>query len=71
VTGVLVAGHEPHDYARALAQVLDDPARRARMSAAAVRHARRFGWERTAQETLRVYEQAVLSRFGTPVAVNG
>jgi D-inositol-3-phosphate glycosyltransferase len=71
VTGLLVSGHEPHDYARALAQVLDDPARRARMSAAAVRHAHRFGWERTAQDTLRVYEQAVLSRFGTPVAVNG
>ncbi|MGH3316468.1 MAG: D-inositol-3-phosphate glycosyltransferase [Nocardioidaceae bacterium] len=71
VTGLLVAGHEPHDYARALAHVLDDPARRARMSAAAVRHAHRFGWERTAQDTLRVYEQAVLSRFGAPVAVNG
>jgi len=67
VTGLLVASHEPHDYARALAQVLDDPVRRARMSAAAVRHAHRFGWERTAQETLRVYEQAVLSRFGTPL----
>jgi hypothetical protein len=40
------------------------------MSAAAVRHARRFGWQRTAEETLRVYEQAVLSRFGEPVALH-
>jgi D-inositol-3-phosphate glycosyltransferase len=69
-TGVLVAGHEPDDYARAIAQVVGDRAARGRMSAAAVRHARRFGWQRTAEETLRVYEQAVLSRFGEPVALH-
>jgi D-inositol-3-phosphate glycosyltransferase len=71
VTGLLVASHEPHDYAQAFAQVIGDPVRRSRMAAAAVGHARRFGWQRTAQDTLRVYEQAVLSRFGAPVAVHG
>jgi D-inositol-3-phosphate glycosyltransferase len=70
-TGLLVDGHEPEDYARAIARLVGDRADRARMSAAAVRHAHRFGWPRTAEQTLEVYEQAVLSRFGEPVAVHG
>jgi hypothetical protein len=39
------------------------------MSEAALRHAYSFGWPRTAEDTLQVYEQAVLSRFGESVAV--
>ncbi|MDQ4085497.1 MAG: D-inositol-3-phosphate glycosyltransferase [Actinomycetota bacterium] len=70
-TGLLVDGHEPDDYARAIARLVDDRAGRGRMSAAAVRHAHGFGWQRTAEQTLEVYEQAVLSRFGDPVAVHG
>jgi D-inositol-3-phosphate glycosyltransferase len=70
-TGFLVDGHEPEDYARAIARLVGDRADRGRMSAAAVRHAHRFGWPRTAEQTLGVYEQAVLSRFGEPVAVHG
>jgi D-inositol-3-phosphate glycosyltransferase len=70
-TGLLVSGHDPDDYARAIAGLVEDRARRGRMSAAAVRHAHRFGWQRTAEETLMVYEQAVLSRFGDPVTVHG
>ncbi|MGH3355547.1 MAG: D-inositol-3-phosphate glycosyltransferase [Nocardioidaceae bacterium] len=69
VTGLLMSGHDPDDYARAFELIVTDPARRARMSAAAVRHARGFGWQRTADETLRVYEQAVRSRHGLPMAV--
>jgi D-inositol-3-phosphate glycosyltransferase len=71
VTGLLVAGHDPHDYGHALAGLVGDPGRRARMSAAAVRHAHRFGWQRTADETLQVYEEAALSRFGVAAAVGG
>ncbi len=36
----------------------DDPARRARMSAAAVESSRRYGWDRIADEQLRVFEGA-------------
>jgi D-inositol-3-phosphate glycosyltransferase len=71
VTGLLVEGHEPDDYAAALAAVIGDSARRRWMSIAARHHARRFGWQRTAEETMRVYEHAMLSRYGGPVAVNG
>lgn len=70
-TGLLVTGHGPQDYAHAIAQLVGDRARRGRMSAAAVRHSHGFGWRRTAEETLDLYEQAVLSRFGAPVAVHG
>jgi len=68
-TGLLVAGHEPDEYARAIERLVRDEAGRKRMSEAALRHAHTFGWPRTAEDTLQVYEQAVLSRFGDPVAV--
>jgi D-inositol-3-phosphate glycosyltransferase len=70
-TGLLVSGHDPGEYARAIEQLVADRGRRRRMSEAALRHAHTFGWQRTAEETLRVYEQAVLSRFGEPVVVRG
>jgi D-inositol-3-phosphate glycosyltransferase len=71
VTGLLVDGHEPRDWADAIARLAADRGLRARMSAAAVRHAHRFGWQSTAEQTLQVYEQAVLGRYGMPVAVRG
>ena len=59
VTGVLVEGHDPADYAAALYPLLADPELRAAMSAKAVRHAESFGWDVTAERTLAVYEEAV------------
>ncbi|WP_458295152.1 D-inositol-3-phosphate glycosyltransferase [Nocardioides terrisoli] len=57
-SGLLVDGHAPADWADAIGRILQDPPLRARMSAAAVEHAARFSWSRTAQATLSVYEQA-------------
>ena len=59
VTGVLVDGHDPADYASALHPLLVDPELRAAMSAKAVRHAESFGWDVTAERTLAVYEEAI------------
>ncbi|WP_455569046.1 D-inositol-3-phosphate glycosyltransferase [Streptomyces griseoruber] len=59
VSGVLVPGHDPAHYARALSAFADDPARSARMSEAAVRHARSFGWAATAAATAEVYTAAL------------
>ena len=56
--GVLVDGHDPHDWADALGAALErlaDPVRRADWSAQAVGHARRFSWERTVDALLEVY----------------
>jgi D-inositol-3-phosphate glycosyltransferase len=57
-TGVLVTGHDPRDWARALGGVLDDGARLRSMQAAAVRHASSFGWDATVEATLDVYAAA-------------
>ena len=62
VSGVLVEGHDPADYAWTIAELLADPERRAAMGRAAVSHAERFGWSATATGMLDVYEAALLER---------
>ncbi|MFD1825273.1 MULTISPECIES: D-inositol-3-phosphate glycosyltransferase [Mumia] len=69
VTGMLVDGHDPADYAAAFAQILDQPGLHASMSGAAVRHASRFGWDATAERTLAVYADAVAEMQALPTAV--
>ena len=59
VTGILVDGHDPVDYATAIHSLLTDPVAREAMSQKAVRHAEGFGWDVTADRTLDVYAQAV------------
>jgi D-inositol-3-phosphate glycosyltransferase len=59
VTGLLVNGHVPSDYARALRALLDDAALRDSMGAKAVVHAAGFSWEATADRLLAVYARAV------------
>ncbi|MDX3640795.1 D-inositol-3-phosphate glycosyltransferase [Streptomyces sp. MB09-02B] len=61
-SGVLVPGHDPADYARALSGFADDPARAARMNEAAARHARSFGWTSAAEATAEVYRSALRER---------
>jgi D-inositol-3-phosphate glycosyltransferase len=55
VTGHLVDGRDPERYARAMTQVLDDPAGAAAMGAAAGVRARRFTWSFTAARLRRLY----------------
>jgi len=59
VSGMLVAGHDPVDWARTLGRLLSAPARRAEFARGAVRHARQFSWTRTAAGLLAVYGEAV------------
>jgi len=59
VSGVLVDGHDPRDYAAALHPLLTDPELRDAMSDKAVRHAESFGWDVTADRTLKVYDEAI------------
>ncbi len=61
VTGLLVDGHDPADYARAIERVASAPAYRERLGRAAARHAQEFGWERTAELTLDVYRRAAVA----------
>ncbi|GAB3987827.1 D-inositol-3-phosphate glycosyltransferase [Actinoallomurus acanthiterrae] len=61
-SGVLIDGHDPADYARVLHGLIGTPGRLRAMSDAAVRHARGFGWDATADRLLEVYAEAVEAR---------
>ena len=58
VTGILVDGHDPADYARAIRRLVESPGLRETLAAAALEHAREFAWERTADRTLAAYQRA-------------
>jgi D-inositol-3-phosphate glycosyltransferase len=57
VTGFLVDGHDPEDYARAVADVLDDPVRKAEMGDEARRRAGRFTWLRAVDRLAAIYDR--------------
>jgi D-inositol-3-phosphate glycosyltransferase len=59
VSGVLVEGHQPEDYANVLADLLRDAPRRRRLSAGALEHAIGFGWDLTASHLLAVYSDSL------------
>jgi D-inositol-3-phosphate glycosyltransferase len=69
VTGVLVDGHDPKDWARVLVGLLDEPLRRRRMGAAAAVAATRYGWDSTVDALLGVYGDALADRFPRSPAV--
>lgn len=56
--GVLIDGHDPDDWARALGELLDNPARRAELSRRAVKHAQRYSWERSVDALVELYDAA-------------
>ncbi|TDC45915.1 D-inositol-3-phosphate glycosyltransferase [Actinomadura sp. KC345] len=58
-SGVLISGHDPADYAAVLRRLHDEPARHARLSRGAVRHADGFGWDATVDDLLDVYTGAM------------
>ena len=71
VSGVLLDGHDPQEYAEVLADLAADPARLATLSRGALLHAGRFSWAATAAGMLEVYSEALLEREGrTALAVN-
>jgi D-inositol-3-phosphate glycosyltransferase len=61
VSGVLVDGHDPRDYATAVRAVL---ARRELLSAGARRHAGLFSWDRTADSLVAAYAAAAEDMAG-------
>jgi D-inositol-3-phosphate glycosyltransferase len=57
-SGLLVESHRSEEWADALGLLVHDPELRARLAAGAVRQARHFSWEVTAEQTLETYERA-------------
>lgn len=58
VSGFLVEGHDPADYATVLGRVLTEPGLRSTLAAGATAQAQNFAWERTADQMLEVYRAA-------------
>jgi D-inositol-3-phosphate glycosyltransferase len=59
VSGILVEGHDPADYAAALRRLFGSPELRDRLARGAVEHASRFGWGSTVERLLTVYSGAM------------
>ncbi|MFF0556399.1 D-inositol-3-phosphate glycosyltransferase [Streptomyces sp. NPDC004266] len=59
VTGLLVRGHDPVEYARRLRMLAEHPEAVETMGAAAVRHARGMSWRVSAARTVEVYRGAL------------
>jgi D-inositol-3-phosphate glycosyltransferase len=55
VSGVLIDGHDPADYAAAIRRLMADRPYRAQLAAGAVQHASDFGWGATVDRLLEVY----------------
>ncbi|WP_344832387.1 D-inositol-3-phosphate glycosyltransferase [Actinocorallia longicatena] len=62
VSGVLIDGHDPRDYAAVLGRLAHEPHLLERYGAGAVRHAGVFGWSSTVDRLLEVYNCAVYNR---------
>jgi D-inositol-3-phosphate glycosyltransferase len=59
VSGLLVDGHDPRDFASAIASITDHPRYRAELSAGAHMHAAAFGWAATTAGLLASYSAAM------------
>jgi D-inositol-3-phosphate glycosyltransferase len=55
ITGYLIDGRRPTDFAAAIAKILDDPALAASMSLAAQRRAREYTWRSAAEHLRKLY----------------
>jgi len=54
-SGILVDSRDPGHYARAVRELIDAPARLARLARGAREHASRFGWSATVDSLLHLY----------------
>lgn len=70
VSGVLVEGHDPGEWAQVLSRFVTMPRWRDGLSSGARAHAAAFGWSATASRLMEVYAQAIANLHRVPVAVN-
>ena len=59
VSGLLVDGHDPADFARAITRITSQPALRTELSAGAHMHAAAFGWAATTAGLMNSYSAAL------------
>ncbi|MFI6602777.1 D-inositol-3-phosphate glycosyltransferase [Nonomuraea sp. NPDC050536] len=70
VSGVLVDGHDPHDWAAVLRRFVVSPRWRDGLSSGARTHAAAFGWQATAARLVEVYTGAKDNLHPLPVALS-
>ena len=70
LSGLLVDGHDPHDWARVLRRFVTEPRWRDTLSAGAREHAAAFGWQATSSRLVEVYAAAIANLHRRPVAIN-
>ena len=59
VSGLLVDGHNPHDWAHVLQRYLADEKLQAKLRQGALDHAAKFSWDATTEKLIEVYNEAV------------
>ncbi|MEO5876665.1 MAG: D-inositol-3-phosphate glycosyltransferase [Streptosporangiaceae bacterium] len=59
ISGILIDGHDPDDYAAVLGRLVGEPRLRDRLSEGALRHSAAFGWNATVDRLLDVYNGAM------------
>ena len=69
VSGILVDGHDPRDFAAVFERLLADPSELERLAQHAPEHAQQFGWGRTAELTLDAYAAAATSMRADALAL--
>jgi D-inositol-3-phosphate glycosyltransferase len=62
VSGVLIDGHDPRDYAAVISDLLDHPARLRELARGARAHAEHFSWDATTSALLESYDRALVAR---------
>ncbi|MBA2697698.1 MAG: D-inositol-3-phosphate glycosyltransferase [Nocardioidaceae bacterium] len=69
VSGFLINGHDPADYASAFERLMTSPGLVGVLGRGGVDHAHGFGWEHTARETLAAYDDALALMRSDAVAM--
>jgi D-inositol-3-phosphate glycosyltransferase len=59
VSGVLIDGHDPEQWAKVLGDVLRTPSALAHLASGARAHAEKFSWQRTVDGLLVAYQEAI------------
>jgi len=67
VSGLLIDGHDPADYAAAFSRLIGSSALRRRLERGAVAHASQFGWAVTAAGVLQTYRAAIADASGSRI----